>query len=58
MSELGNLNGNSVRSDKEVGGMTEEDTGRRLARRILLGCAIVAAVLLVTGTMAALLWCH
>lgn len=58
MSGFRNENENMARSDKEVELMTDEKTGRRWVRRVLWGVAIVAAALLISGTLAAVLWCN
>ncbi len=59
MIETKNVAGEDEGKNKEVARTTEQPkTGRKWVRRVLWGIAIVAAGLLISGTMAAILWCN
>jgi hypothetical protein len=57
MSEFRNVDKGTGRRDKEVERTTDKKTGRRWVRYTLWGVVIVAGGLLISGTVAALLWC-
>jgi hypothetical protein len=57
MGEFRNVDKGTGRQDKEVERTTDKKTGRRWVRYALWGVVIVAGGLLISGTVAAILWC-
>ena len=59
MSEYSRSTGDAARTNTTSAETKAEKIGRRSwARCLLWGVAIIAAVLLIAGTLAALLWCN